>query len=439
MKIETTSIFIPPSRQRKEFDEGKMQDLVASIEEKGLLHAPVIRQEPDGRIFLVAGERRLRAILQLAEFGLGFKYDGELVPAGWCPIVTLGDLNPLDAKEAELEENIRRDDLTWQERVTAEVELMELRTIQAKLRGDPPPKMVDIAEEVTGRTTSKAGNEISQSLTLAKNLHRPEVRQAKTKSEAFKAMLRVEQHERNEKLASGLGADYIVSKHRLVQANCLEWMKEYGEYEVTFDVICSDPPYGMGADEFGDSGGKMGDGAHFYQDDYDSWIPLMREALRLMTSLAKPDAHMYLFCDFERFRELKGWATEYGWKVFRTPLIWFKPSAFRAPWPDKGPQRKYECILYAVRGDLKCVSLAGDVLQFTPDENLGHPAQKPVELIKELLRRSVRPGMNVLDPFCGSGPIFEAANALSVFATGVEQDAAAAGIAAGRLAKLGAR
>jgi len=33
-----------------------------------------------------------------------------------------------------------------------------------------------------------------------------------------------------------------------------------------FDVILTDPPYGMGADEFGDSGG-LTEGAHAYKDD----------------------------------------------------------------------------------------------------------------------------------------------------------------------------
>jgi len=43
------------------------------------------------------------------------------------------------------------------------------------------------------------------------------------------------------------------------------------------------------------------------------------------------------------------------------------------------------------------------------DKNTGHGAQKPVELYVNLLQRSVRPGMRVLDSFAGSGPMLEAA------------------------------
>ena len=35
----------------------------------------------------------------------------------------------------------------------------------------------------------------------------------------------------------------------------------------------------------------------------------------------------------------------------------------RAPWPDSGPQRKYETLLYAVKGKRPVLKMAGDVLE----------------------------------------------------------------------------
>lgn len=434
--VPTLSIAVSSNRQRREFDEAAMQELIASIEEKGLLHAPVVRVLYGGQLALVAGERRLRAVTELAEFGKGFRYDGVNVPAGSCPVTTLGELDDLAASEAELEENIRRVDLSWQERVAAEADLVRIREEQAKRKGVPADRDA-VVKEIKGVATPAARTSVSEAITLAKNLHRPEVAKAKSQTDAIKALKREEERERNQALAAALGAECSVHRHKLVQGDCIEWMK--AQEEGTFDVICSDPPYGMGADEFGDSG-KQQMGEHFYKDSVENWLALMAAAIPEITRLAKPSAHMYLFCDFDRFHPLKRWVEDgEQWSVFRTPLIWFKPTAFRAPWPDRGPQRKYECILYAVRGELKCNHLAGDVITCQPDENLGHPAQKPVALIKDLLARSVRPGFQVLDPFCGSGPVFEAAHALQCFATGVEQDLAACGIAAGRLAKLGAK
>lgn len=430
-------ITVAKNRQRKEFDEGKHQEMVTSLENHGLLSPLVVRTHINGAGYeLVAGEKRLRALRECADFGTLVRFEEEVLAVGIIPIVNLGELNPFTAKELELEENIRRSDLTWQERVTAEAELMQLRSLKAAESGQPAPRAVDIAKDVHGSTSVGATSAVTRSLILAKNMHRPEVANAKGSVEAFKALKRAEDSERNAAAALRLGKEHLSGKHTLIQSNCLDWMAS--QPSATFDVICSDPPYGMGADEFGDGGGRTGGstGDHFYDDSTDSWLELMAAAIPEISRLAKPDAHLYLFCDFDKFHGLKKFVEGNGWKVFRTPLIWFKPSAFRAPWPEKGPQRKYECILYAVRGELKSTILAGDVITQGPDENLGHPAQKPVALITELLRRSVRPGMQVLDPFCGSGPIFEAGHTLSAVVIGVEQDPSACGLAATRLEKL---
>lgn len=429
-------ITVAENRQRKEFDEGKHQEMVTSLQDKGLMTPVVVRNHIGGGYELVAGERRLRAIRECHALGFPLKFEGLFISPGAVPIVNLGDLDPLEAKELELEENIRRLDLTWQERVTAEAELMQLREERAKREGLPAPKAADLAQELRGHNR---GASVVQSRILANNLHRPEVKNAKSESDAMKSLKRAEEAERNAATAAKMGKESLSGQHRLVQSDCVVWMEQ--QASSLYDVICSDPPYGMGADEFGDGGGRTGgsSGDHFYDDSVESWLELMAAAVPQLSRLAKPDAHLYLFCDFDRFHGLKKFVEGNGWKVFRTPLIWFKPAAFRAPWPDKGPQRKYECILYAVRGDLKSTILAGDVIQCPPDENLGHPAQKPVALIQELLRRSVRPGMQVLDPFCGSGPVFEAGHALSAIVTGVEQDPTACGIALGRLEKLGAK
>ena len=134
---------------------------------------------------------------------------------------------------------------------------------------------------------------------------------------------------------------------------------------------------------------------------------------------------------------MRGAFTDAGWWVHRTPLIWYKRTAARVPWPEHGPQRKYEVILYAVKGKRPTLKIAPDVLDFLPDENLGHSAQKPVALFQELLSRTCLPGNSVLDPFCGTGPIFPAAHELKCRAVGLEQAPDAYGIAVKRIEQLG--
>jgi len=426
--IHYSLITVPPNRQRREHDPAKHQELVESLRgAAGLMHPLVIRQEGD-KLLLVAGERRLLALQDLWAFGQGVRHGGEEFPVEHVPVVHLGELTPIAAWEAELEENIRRDDLSWQDRAKAEAELLGLRRAQAQLAGQPRPSHVDLAQELEEPQAA-----VRQNVILANNLHRAEVRNAKSASEAMKVLKRAEERERNEELAGKLGTEYLGSKHTLVNANCVEWMRQ--QPPAQFDVVLTDPPYGMGANEFGDSGGGAA-GAHFYDDSPEAFQALMYDAIPLVTSLCKPEAHLYWFCDLDWFPWLKEQFASAGWTVFRTPLLWFKPAAFRSPWPEHGPQRKYETILYARRGTLTCTKVAGDVLQHAPDENLGHQAQKPVALYQDLLSRSARPGMRVLDPFCGTGPILPAGHALSTTVTALEQDPASFAIAAQRLTKL---
>lgn len=435
MNIRRDEVAVSENRQRRDHDAAKHQELVSSIQTTGLLHAPVLRLDGE-KIVLVAGERRLRAIDEIWELGGTFLYNGEVYSGPLLPYVTLGELAPLEAEEAELEENIRRVDLSWTERALVEARLLALRQAQAIALRQPVPQAREVAEELRGADTDRAGNAVAQSIILSRNLHRPEIKAAKSHKEAWKTLKRVEEADRNRELATKLGPEYLASKHQVHHAEAIEWMRKCPSG--VFDVILTDPPYGMGADEFGDSGGKTGGGSgeHGYDDSEDSFWNLIALFVGESVRLTKPDAHLYLFCDFDKFTTLRNAFEAAGWKVFRTPLIWFKPSAYRAPWPEQGPQRKYELILYAVKGGLKCTKLGGDVIQCAPDENLGHAAQKPVELFQELLSRSVRPGMTVFDPFCGTGPIFPAAHALSAVAVGVEQDAGPYAIAATRMGNL---
>lgn len=92
-------------RRRTEF--GDIAGLAASIERYGLLHPIVVTDD----LVLVAGERRLRACVEL----------------GWTEIEAklLGQLTDTERREIELEENLQRKDLTAYERSRTLVALAE--------------------------------------------------------------------------------------------------------------------------------------------------------------------------------------------------------------------------------------------------------------------------------------------------------------------------
>ena len=429
-----SEIVISEKRQRRVFDEGKHVELCDSIQNPaiGLMHPVVLRVE-DGKKILVAGERRLRAFNDSHELGVIVYHAGQPVPLGQIPYTDLGEMDRLDAWEAELEENIRRVDLTWQEKAAATQELMELRQAQAEKKGAPAPTVTTLSQELTGKADGSQRGRVKSELIVARHLDDPDVAKAPSLEKAAKVIQRKEQQRRNETLAASIGAVSATERHQLHNADSEVWITTCPQG--IYDVILTDPPYGMGADEFGDSGG-MAEGAHGYADSAETFLNILKWLPAELYRVTKPQAHAYIFCDFGWFNDLSRTMVTAGWKVFRTPLLWHKPAGFRAPWPDMGPQRRYECILYANKGDKPTQKMGGDVLTYATDDNLGHAAQKPVALYTELLSRSVVPGDSVLDLFCGSGPIFPSAHSLKCRATGVEMAPASYAIAAKRLKEL---
>lgn len=430
--IPIAEIQVSPLRQRREFNPDKLAELAASIDSSGLIHPIVVRKE-NGQTLLVAGERRLRSLEYVWNFGGTLRCGTQEFPEGQAPCLYLGEIDPLDAFEIELEENIRREDISWQDRSRATSELMELRRLQAEKLGTPAPTTATIAAELQSDHETAPHNRVRRDLILARHLNDEEVSKAKTADEGYKILVRKETARKNAELSMAIGATYTASKHTLLKGDCLEILKTLPEG--SFDVILTDPPYGINAQDFNDSGGKAS-GSHAYDDSPAEWRRLMEQFAFLSSKVCKPQSHAYVFCDIDLFVQLKVYFTMAGWSCFRTPLIWFNPQGMRAPWPENGPQRKYQLCLYAMRGKKPVTRLASDVITCPSDENLGHSAQKPVALFEEILKRSCRPGDSVLDPFCGSGPIFPAAHGLQLYATGIELDASACGIAAQRIKEL---
>lgn len=429
--VSKNKIIVLEDRQRKEFDSDYLVDLANSIERLGLIHPVTLRHNKLNQLILVAGECRIRALEYVWNMGGKVKCADEVFEDGFIPCVLLEELDSIDAMEIELEENIRRKDITWQEKAKATSQLFELRTLQAEKAGQAPPTVSDLTKELYGNIGSR---ETTRSeIIVSRYLNDPEVAKSKTPKDALKILQRREELQKSADLGISVGRTFTSAAHRLHKGNCLMLMKEIPSS--TFDCLLTDPPYGINAQDFGDADGKA-HGAHFYDDSFDNWLDLMNFLACESFRICKPQAHAYVFCDVDNFVILKTLFTEQGWRCFRTPIIWMNPNSQRAPWPHNGPQRKYQVALYAIKGDRPTLRMAPDFVTYTSDDNLNHPAQKPVALYSDFLNRSCRPGDSVLDPFCGSGTVFPAAHGLKIKATGIELDDSAYGIAVKRLSDL---
>lgn len=422
--IPLDQIQVAKDRQRRFFDPDKLADLQASIETNGLLQ-PIILREGN---HLVCGERRLKALEAIYLMNGEIICGGAPVPANHAPCLYIGDLSPADAFEAELDENIRRQDLTWQEHAEAVERLHTIRLAQ-----DIHHTVAETAKEVHERSDGYFQEAVRKQIIVAKHLDKPEVAKAKSVDEAFKVLQRQERDNINKLRGAEMQKVTAKDKHVILKGDCLEWLQ--GMEPNLFDCIITDPPYGMGADTFGDAGGKQVQ-THDYEDSLANFQSLMLTFSKESFRVTKKEAHLFLWCDIENYPYLRNLFKGVGWNVHRTPIIYLKPDGNRVPWPKIGLQRKYEVVLFAEKGGKPLNTVTGDYFSASGDSNLGHGAQKPVAAYAEILKRSCRAGDRVLDAFAGSGPLLPAAHEANCRATLIEQSEQAFGIIAQRLENL---
>ena len=106
--VNVADVQIPDFRQRKAAEPDEA--LITSIRERGQLQPIILRQD----LTLVAGERRLRAHMKLD------------LPTILARIFE--QMSPIEQYEAELQENLARKQLSWQEEVSAIGGYHKLRT-----------------------------------------------------------------------------------------------------------------------------------------------------------------------------------------------------------------------------------------------------------------------------------------------------------------------
>ncbi len=113
--ISIESIKLPNSQPRRYFDIEKLEQLVISVKEHGILEPLLVRPLKAGQYELVAGERRYRAAL---------KVELKEIP------VVVRELNNREALQLSLVENLIREDLNPVEETEGILQLLSLRLNQ---------------------------------------------------------------------------------------------------------------------------------------------------------------------------------------------------------------------------------------------------------------------------------------------------------------------
>jgi DNA modification methylase len=407
--IPIAQVEVAEDRIRRHFDETAIAELAASIAARGLIHAPVIRIVGDQYI-LIAGERRLRALRKLSEDNAIVYYNGEPLPPGIMPYTIPADLPESELYAIELEENIIRRDISWQERVEAQKKLHDLRIVE-----NPTHTITDTAAVIYGANpTPHETFQTKLNVLLADHLNDPDVAKAKDEREATA----IARRKMEKLLVAELAArtDSTSTHHRIYQGSCIDLLPTLPPESV--DCMVTDPPYGIGADTFTKQSNAVSGEMHHYDDSFVNAADVVNAIAT--AACMKPDSHIWMFCDIRRFG---AWVAEFedaGWYVWPHPIIWDKGGVGALMGNANGPRHTYEAILFAQRGNRRISKVFPDVLRVRNEANKDHAAQKPVELYLELINFSCIAGELVLDPCCGSGTIFEAATAAKCKAIGME-------------------
>lgn len=154
--IELSKILIV---DRQRYELGDLERLAASLETNGQIHSVLLRQV-DSR--LVAGGRRCAAVELLAKGGRSVKG----LPIGHIRFEYRENLTDEELAELELEENIRRKSLTWQENVFAICKLHKLYTQRNTLLG------TKWGQRETGELLGVSTTPVFNALKLAEYLER---------------------------------------------------------------------------------------------------------------------------------------------------------------------------------------------------------------------------------------------------------------------------
>jgi ParB family chromosome partitioning protein len=110
--ISIEKIQLPSQQPRRYFDPDKLEQLIQSVKEHGILEPLLVRSLPDNQYELVAGERRYRAALS----------------AGLTEVpVVIKELTDTEALQLALVENLQREDLNPVEETEGILQLLSLQ------------------------------------------------------------------------------------------------------------------------------------------------------------------------------------------------------------------------------------------------------------------------------------------------------------------------
>jgi DNA modification methylase len=417
------------SRIRK--DLGDIASLANSIKENGLIEPIVlthdyhteVTNEHSSYVYvkLVAGERRLTAMKSL---GIT-----ELIHA--THYIWRSELESDDPKKRllfsaiEMEENVRRKDLSWQEQVEGKAKLLKImqEIYGPPIQGRPSPAQqrditkqgfgVNKLAEMLGETASNTSIDLELAALLEKvpslkNEPTREDARRKFTSEAIKVLIAMKSTSKpvDESYATMYHGNFLTNSYLIGSES--------------IDLIYTDLPYGVNIDKMD----KHLATELAYEDKPHMVINKLEALAQESYRLLKNDRFAVFWFGFNYYKELFDALTLYGFEVNPVPFIWIKNTG-STQLPLLLYANSYEQALVVRKGVPRFIRPGQKNSATFPSETSKlHIAQQPVELVKRFIMDMTMPDATICDLMCGSGTTGVAALELGRKCILFEQDKA---------------
>lgn len=432
MRLDTIQISDVIVQDRARVSVQHIHELAHSIESRGLIHPIAVMDLNNGKYLLIAGGRRIAACTYLR----------------WTDIpahIYDNGLSDLELKAIELEENIQREGLLWQEEIRLKKQIHDLKVA---IHGEKVSTSINAPGWSMSDTAELLGESkatISRDIMLAEAIDvLPELSELPNKSTAAS---RLDQLQRSATAAKNLSAIKAIDEKSLgsnpsydaqlqlkrrkllesyVVGDALEYMKKLPEN--FFHLVECDPPYGIDlADNRKNKDFNMEHSAYgtsYNEIPRTEYRDFMWKCLSEIYRVMNEFGWLILWHGQTHAHMMAQLLDEVGFSFCDVPAIWMKPSGQTLA-PRFNLASSYETFYYARKANSDaCVVQMGrsNIYPYNtiyPGSKI-HPTERPIEMIQEVMSTFARAGSNVLVPFAGSGNTLLACHNLNM--TGVGYD-----------------
>jgi ParB family chromosome partitioning protein len=393
-------------RQRKEFKE--INALTESIRRIGLINPLVVTRDN----VLVAGESRYLAVKELGHETVAVQYTDELEPSELYLI--------------EMEENLKRTDLTWQEQCTAFKKLhamyqekhedwtLEKTCVEVNIDYRTGLRWLSIADEIdSGNTAVIEAPKASVALSIIDRKNNREKGDEAILANRMLAEMLGEKvptvkttAEVKELEESAPVSDEPLARAPILNVEFAHWLDSVEVVE-PFNLIHCDFPYGVNFQD-SDQSARFEYGS--YEDSADVYWDLLGTLKKAMPKIVAPNAHMIFWFSMDYYAKTKELLEAMGWKVSPFPLVWWKSdNKGIAPDAKRQPRRVYETAFHCVRGDRFIAKMKSNLVSAANVKTM-HVSEKPVDMLSHFMEMYVDETTVMLDPTAGSCNALRAAH-----------------------------